>query len=453
MTIPQRYAVAGTGSRARDYVRALLRDHADVADLVALLDPNPGRLAYHDRLAGEFGRPGLPQYDVAGLERMIQEQSVDRVLVASPDHTHADVVARILRAGADVIVEKPLTIDPAGTRRIVEAMTDSGRSVVVTFNYRYSPRNSALRELIADGAVGQVTSVEFQWVLDTRHGADYFRRWHREKRNSGGLLVHKASHHFDLVNWWIGGVPTRVFASGDLSFYGAENAAARGLGQRPARGSVDGAAGDPFLLDLRADEDNRQLYYEAEKYDGYLRDQDVFGPGITIEDNLAVVAEYANGARLTYSLNAHSPWEGYRVAVNGTEGRAELEVVERAEVLASSAHLDPSYPTTSAGGGAVRVNGERLVLQRHWSPAVEVEIPAGVGGHGGGDRLLFEHLYRGAVEDRLGRAADFYDGLRAVAVGIAGNASLASGAPVVVGDLDLGGWPEASAQTSAPIAG
>ena len=51
-----------------------------------------------------------------------------------------------------------------------------------------------------DGLVGRPLLVDFSWVLDTSHGADYFRRWHREKQNSGGLLVHKSTHHFDLVN-------------------------------------------------------------------------------------------------------------------------------------------------------------------------------------------------------------------------------------------------------------
>ena len=58
--------------------------------------------------------------------------------------------------------------------------------------------------------------MHFEWALDTVHGADYFRRWHRDKKNSGGLLVHKSSHHFDLVNWWIGDVPARVYARGGL---------------------------------------------------------------------------------------------------------------------------------------------------------------------------------------------------------------------------------------------
>ena len=102
-----------------------------------------------------------------------------------------------------------------------------------------------------DGTIGEIKSVHFEWLLDTIHGADYFRRWHRNKNNSGksspqsspqssphfspqsspfcvaiagGLMVHKATHHFDLVNWWLDSKPTTVMAMGDLDFYGRENA-------------------------------------------------------------------------------------------------------------------------------------------------------------------------------------------------------------------------------------
>ena len=70
-----------------------------------------------------------------------------------------------------------------------------------------------------NGTIGDVFSVHFEWLLNTKHGADYFRRWHRDKRNSGGLLVHKSTHHFDLVNFWLGTQPKTVFAMGDLRFY------------------------------------------------------------------------------------------------------------------------------------------------------------------------------------------------------------------------------------------
>ena len=432
--------MAGTGHRAQMYVDAILGDHADVAQLVGWVDPNPGRIDYYDALvARRLGSDGLPRCAPDGLERLISEQRVDVVIVTSPDHTHADVVARALTAGADVVVEKPLTIDAAGCRRITGAVADSGRDIVMTFNYRYSPRNSALREVIASGVIGEVTSVHFEWALDTVHGADYFRRWHRQKASSGGLLVHKASHHFDLVNWWLGDVPARVFASGALRFYGEDNAAARGLGKRPPRGT--GAVGDPFALDLTRDPRLKALYLDAEHYDGYLRDQDVFGPGITIEDNMAVLVDYRRGATLSYSLNAHSPWEGYRVTVNGTQGRAELDVVERGAVeldADGSAVLDPSASPDSHAADDARPRADRLLVQQHWQRASEYPISNGLGAHGGGDGILLADVFRGPSADPLGRPAGYLDGLRAVAVGIAANRSMATGLPVTVSDLDLG---------------
>ena len=88
------------------------------------------------------------------------------------------------------------------------------RTLRVTFNYRYAPLATKVRELIMQGVVGRPLHVNFQWVLDTYHGADYFRRWHREKDKSGGLLVHKATHHFDIINWWIQSVPADVYRHG-----------------------------------------------------------------------------------------------------------------------------------------------------------------------------------------------------------------------------------------------
>ncbi|MDF2050142.1 MULTISPECIES: Gfo/Idh/MocA family oxidoreductase [unclassified Arthrobacter] len=441
-----RIALIGTGGRSEMYIRAIFGNYAHTAELVAFSDVNPGRVEFYQKLIQELGAPGpVASFDPADLTAFIQANNIDRVVVTTPDYTHADYIVEALRAGADVVVEKPLTIDAEGCRRITQAVHETGRNVVVTFNYRYSPRNSALKEIIQSGVIGKVTSIDFSWVLDTVHGADYFRRWHRDKKNSGGLLIHKASHHFDLVNWWIDDVPERVFASGGLKFYGDKNAAERGLGPRPERGtpSADAPATaekDPFTLDLREDERLKALFLDNEHYDGYRRDQDVFTGGITIEDNLALVVEYQGGPRLSYSLNAHSPWEGYRVAVNGTEGRAELEVVERAAVTSSTDKktvVDPSA-TPVEEDDAIRRNGERLVVQRHWEAAYEVPIVNGEGGHGGGDELLLSDLFNGPGEDPLGRPSGYLDGLRSVSVGIAGNRSLESSLPVRIEDLDLG---------------
>ena len=446
---PRRYAVVGVGARAAMYVEALAASYADVGTVVAWCDTNATRMSFYDHVLAATGHELPQRYAPDAFGDLLADQRPDVVIVTSPDYTHGRYAVPALEAGCDVIVEKPLTTSAEAAQAIAAAADTAVGLLTVAFNYRYAPRNCALREVIKDGTIGQVTSVHFEWALDTVHGADYFRRWHRDKASSGGLLVHKSSHHFDLVNWWLQDVPTTVFAAGGLRFYGADNAAARGITGRPTRSTGSpGARSDPFALDLAGDETLRRLYLEAEGDDGYVRDQDVFGEGITIEDNLALVVAYESGAVMSYSLNAHSPWEGYRVSVNGTAGRAELEVVERGHVLPAGATgivgrpaVDPSIapdrPETVLDANP-RPAGQRLLVQRHWEPAGEVVIEEGDGAHGGGDTQLLEDLFRpGTQPDPLGRRANFVDGLRSLAVGLAANDSLRSGQAVRVADLGL----------------
>jgi len=437
-----KYAQIGCGHRSQMYFDAIGGAHHDVARLVAMIDTNPGRIEVHKKdMVDNYG------YDPASimtghpddLEKILAASGAERVIVTSPDYTHADMICRSLRAGLDVVTEKPLTMRPDYVHDIEQAVHETGHSVVVTFNYRYSPRNSALKAVVQSGEIGEVTSVAFEWVLDTAHGADYFRRWHRDKKNCGGLLIHKASHHFDLVNWWIDDIPSRVFASGGTKFYGSESTTAKALPPHSPRGTHDGPH-SPFELDLRNDPRLKELYLDQEHYDGYLRDQDVFAPGVTTEDNLALVVDYRKGPCMSYSLNAHCPWEGYRVCINGTKGRAELMVVERSAVLFKDDQveiLDPSYSGADTDD-TVRPVGEHLIVQKHFGKAEERPITeVGPGGHGGGDVRMLQDVFEGPSDDPLHRPSDWIDGVRAIAVGLCGNVSLAEGRPVTPAELGL----------------
>jgi predicted dehydrogenase len=442
----RRYAVVGTGARARMYIEALAGQYP--GEIVAWCDPNKVRMTFYDEMLAAARHRAPARYRPEQFDVMLAREQPDVVIVTSPDHTHPAYAATALRAGCDVILEKPVATSPEGARLLSDAARAASGELVVTFNYRYSARNSALRRVIAEGTIGTVTSVHFEWVLDTVHGADYFRRWHRDKSASGGLLVHKASHHFDLANWWIGDMPAEVYARGALRFYGELNAKERGLGDRPERSHGSHRLGtDPFALDLAGDDTLRRLYLEAEREDRYIRDRDVFSPGITIEDNAAVLVNYSSGAFLTYSLNAHSPWEGYRVSVNGDAGRAELEVVERGQVRSvadGGINGRPAVDPMTAGGPEapdapdqdhVRPVSERLVVQRHWEPAYEVPLPAVSGHHAGGDARLLDAVFRPGGPDPLGQRAGYLDGLCSAAIGLAANRSIATGQVVSVGDL------------------
>ncbi|MEV1246460.1 Gfo/Idh/MocA family protein [Nonomuraea sp. NPDC050022] len=411
-----RYAFVGLGHRVRMYIDALLGDWRDTGTIVGLCDTNRTRMDYYAERIGDE----VPRFHPDEFGKLLE--LADAVVVTTVDVTHAHYVVAALDAGLDVIVEKPLTVDAEGCEAIAAAAERNPGKLVVTFNYRYSPRNSAVKKLISEGAIGEITSVHFDWALDTIHGADYFRRWHRERANSGGLLVHKSTHHFDLVNWWLAAAPELVFAQTDLRFYGQ----ALPRGPRPARGQgAPGLGTDPFILDISADQHLKRLYLDAEHEDGYIRDQDVFGPGVTIDDNMSVLVRYANRAMLTYSLTAHAPYEGYRVVFNGTEGRIELEVCERSWTPPHAA-IDPSAATKQHAAGA----WEKLTLHRHWQEREEIVIEQGEGGHGGGDRLLLDDVFRGPSEDPLGRPAGYRDGIRSVLVGAAATRSATTGRAV-----------------------
>ncbi|UCH25718.1 MAG: Gfo/Idh/MocA family oxidoreductase [Trueperaceae bacterium] len=428
----KRYALVGTGSRAGLYLDALATTYRDACTLVGLCDLSQTRMDWHNRrLKERYGLEPLPAYSASAFDRMIFETRPDTVIVTTVDATHHHYIVRAMDLGCDVITEKPMTTDIDKTRAIFEAIERTGQSLKVTFNYRYAPAYARVRELIAQGVVGKPLSVDFSWLLDTSHGADYFRRWHREKQHSGGLSVHKATHHFDLINWWVGSIPKEVFALGDLLFYGGANAEARGESYPYHRYTDEpAAAGDPFALLLDQNESLKGLYLDAEAETGYLRDRNVFGESITIEDVLCVTARYRSGALLSYHLVAFCPWEGMRVAITGDKGRVELEVIESVEqVEVDQAELDVS----ASKSGFKR---SRLTVFPMFAPPYEVSIPAAEGGHGGADPLMLEQLFSPSPpEDPLERAASHLAGAASILLGIAANRSLETRSLVRVDEL------------------
>jgi predicted dehydrogenase len=172
---------------------------------------------------------------------------------------------------------------------------------------------------------------------------------------------------------------------------------------------------------------------EAEADSGYLRDRNVFGENITVEDTMSVTARYRNDVILTYSLVAYSPWEGWRVAITGDKGRLEVDLVEQVgrqfiageeETLLRDAEAEQKY-----GGKHIRV-------YPMFGKPYEPEIPEAKGGHGGGDAVLLDHLFLPTPPpDPYGHAASHIDGAASILLGIAANRSMATGLPVQVDDL------------------
>lgn len=413
-------AIVGCGSRHQMFRRAVTETYAARHELVGLCDNNPKRLALAAEAVPHRDGNGIPTYLAEDFDRLMAEQKPDAVIVSTPDYLHGDYIVRALEAGSDVICEKPLTIDLQTLKRIFDAQARTGRKVTVTFNYRYAPARTQIHDLLSSGIIGEITAVQFSWYLDRVHGADYFRRWHRQKSGSGGLLVHKSTHHFDLLNWWLDARPREVFASGQRAFYRPETAAKLGLtdyGPRCAH-CLQSERCD-YRLDLDADDNLRQLYREAEEEDGYFRDQCIFDPAIGIEDTMQVHIRYDRGITANYTLTAYAPWEGLEVEFHGTKGTLRHRHVEAHGIL---------------GGKGAHEGVEQMTTTLHLAgqEPQAVVVTEGSGPHGGADPIMLGYIFAPdtmPLETR-GRASDHRAGAWSILTGVAANESILTGQAV-----------------------
>jgi predicted dehydrogenase len=429
----KRFALVGVGGRSRMFREAVLETYAKQHEMVGFCDLNLGRLKLAQTKAREVAGVDVPIYDVKAdakaFDRMVRETKPDVVIVTTKDAAHSDYIVRAMELGCDVITEKPMTTDEKKCQAIIDTQKKTGRKVTVTFNYRYSPHRTQIKDLLMSGVIGDVLSVDFQWLLDTHHGADYFRRWHSNKVNSGGLMVHKATHHFDLVNWWLSAVPVSVMATGKREFYTPAMAKRLSLQSHHERcRTCPEKAKCSFYLDLSISEEHRELFLENEQYDGYFRDRCVFRPDIDIEDTMNVQVRYNTGVTLSYSLNAFNAWEGYIIAFNGTKGRIEHKSEEAVYI-----NGDGTVP------GALKREGTYTRIYPLRAPAYEVKVWEGKGGHGGGDDVMLADLFSPAPpRDMYQRAADQRSGAYSILTGVAANHSFISGKAVQIADLVSG---------------
>ncbi|OGV47731.1 MAG: hypothetical protein A2017_16170 [Lentisphaerae bacterium GWF2_44_16] len=431
----KKYVQVGLGGRHEMFRNAVIRDFKDKCQMVALCDINEGRLNLDLKKVKEQDGLTLKGYLAKDFDKMIKEQKPDTVIVTTKDCHHDEYICRAMELGCNAITEKPMTTDEKKCQKIIDTQKKTGKKCTVTFNYRYSPPRSQIKELLMSGVIGNVLSVDFHWMLNTSHGADYFRRWHRNKVNSGGLMVHKATHHFDLVNWWLSSVPEMVYACGQRKFYTPETAKRYGLKKRGERCSkCPEASKCNFHISLKDNVHLKSFYLDNEKYDGYLRDRCVFSDQIDIEDSMNVIIAYENGVKMTYSLNAFSPWEGFMISFNGTKGRIEHMCQETVYINA-----DGSIP------GALKKEGTWTKIFPHWKPAYTVDLWTGTGGHGGGDPVMLGYIFdpKNQKVDKYKRAADQRSGAYSILSGVAANISMKKNKPIFIKDLVKGiGMPD-----------
>lgn len=420
-----RVVLTGTGVRGTSFWgKRLVEEYPDILEFVGLCDINPGRLAY----AQEYMGVSCPTF--TKFEEMINTVKPDLVIVTTKDSTHHEFIVKGLDMGCDVLTEKPLTTDEDKCQDILDAERRSNRNLIVGFNYRWSPYMTKIKELLHDKSIGKMTSVDFHWYLNTYHGASYFRRWHGLREAGGTLWVHKATHHFDLLNWWIDSDPVEVMAFGALEHYGSNG---------PFRGdkcrTCDHKKECKFYWDITKDKRSMDLYVKNEEHDGYIRDSCLFRHDVNIYDKMSAQIKYANDVIVNYSLTTYSPFEGWRIAFNGMDGRIEAwqDIPWMENESLDQAALHAAEMSQNDNKDMVY---NPLVLHKLWEKHQMIQVGYERGGHGGGDSRLQNKIFKDpSAPDPLKHAAGVRDGAMSCLIGIAARKSIESGEPVRIAEL------------------
>lgn len=271
-----RYGVIGTGMMGVEHIENIA--HLDGAVVTAVSDPTESSRESGRAAVRSFGAPDPTAF--VDHRDLLASGLVDAVVIASPNMTHVDVLGDVLDSGVHVMVEKPLCTTVADCEAVVAkaAAGPADRVVWMGLEYRYMPPTTALLGEVRAGTVGQVKMVairEHRFPFLVKVG-----NWNRFTRNTGGTLVEKCCHFFDLMRLVADADPVRVMASG---------------------------AQDVNHLD--------------EVYDGEVPD---------ILDNAYVIVEFANGVRgmLDLCMFAEASVNEQEIAVTGDEGKLEALVTQ-----------------------------------------------------------------------------------------------------------------------------
>ena len=366
---PLNFGVIGGDRRGRI---SLLAHHPE-RDLhvVAACSLTPERLGFYREKCGE----GVLL--TADYRELLAREDVNAVFVCSPDYLHEEHAIACMEAGKDVFLEKPMAISISGCDRILESARRTGRKLYVGHNMRFFPVMQKMKQLIVDGAIGEVQAIWCRHFIS--YGGDaYFRDWHSERRYSNGLLLQKGAHDIDIIHWLAGSATQAVTGMGKLSVYNT----------LPRR-----APDDP-----QPDVEFNRSHWPPSATSHY-------SPNIDVEDHSMLLMQLENGVQATYLQCHYSPDDQRNYTVIGTSGRIENFGDHSSEENDAAVHLWNRRTGYSRDGHEI------------------FRIPFSDGGHGGADPHLIDDFVR-FLRDGETTGATPIDARNAVAAACCGTESL-----------------------------
>jgi predicted dehydrogenase len=336
--------------------------------IVAVCDPNPqGRQNFKKELGQD-----IREFD--DYRSLLDWNDFEVLIIASPDYVHEEHALAALKAGKHLLLEKPISITYEGGRRIVEAVNRSGCIVIVGFVLRYAPIFVRARQLVQEGKIGKLTCIWEQHSVF--YGSDwYFHDWHATFKNTGGLLLQKGSHDFDLINWFADSRAEKVMAIGSRDFFG---------GDKPDDLTCPACPDREKCLDRQPD--------------GHPRVRCAFRREVDCLDNHLVLIEYANGVKANYNECHYTPDANRFFSFIGTKGKLIVSEMDRTLSLQLRASKDK----------------------------VDYAVDQNHEGHGGGDRGIIRGLLD-SLDSRTKPLAGVEEGLEAVRIGLLAHESIRQG--------------------------
>ena len=303
--------VVGLGNRIAHVFHELKRINSE-AELVAYADPQPIGQAY--AMKNNF----FPQQCYQTLNDMIEKESLDLLMIGSPNHLHLEHIKEGLYAGLKIFAEKPIVVNENQTFELAKLIKEFGADqILVGLVLRYSQHARSVRELIESNIIGEVVSIEASEHIMPWHGGFFMRNWRRKEKYSGGFMLEKCCHDIDFYSMIVKSRPIKIASFGGRHSF---------IPQNQPKDSIE----------------------EYTKYNlqGWEAKENVFDSDADIVDHQVAIIEYENGATLAFHTNMRVPDEFRRFAVIGTNGMVEGDFVRgylKAHDQKNNILLDENY--------------------------------------------------------------------------------------------------------------
>lgn len=345
MSMPVRTAVLGLGGRGRYFCR--MYAESPRSRLVAVCDRNPQAFGpVRNKWGNEI------DYFTDSAE-MLQSEDIDAVIVATHDKDHAESAVKVLRHDKHCFLEKPMAQSIEDCDAIIQAAEDSQGLLMVGYELRHCVLFEEMRRLLDRGDIGDV---KMAWAVDNVSvGGNYFYHdAYRRRDYVYSLLLQKGCHTIDLLNWFVGGHPVKVYAATGLDVFGGD------VPNDKRCRSCEDRETCPYFIDYR----RFVMDYGAEvRRDDFC----VYAEEVDVPDNGMALIEYDNGVRATF-----------------TECHFTPEYTREFWLVGDKAKMYGFYNNECEF--VIRVQ------ERHTREVTEYRPESPGGGHGGGDPRIQEHF-------------------------------------------------------------